>query len=151
MEQAIVTLAWALAAILFLAAAGKIMAPSRIVDVPIAAGEALISILLVVGPYQLIASVCVLTIGVTYAVYSFVKRPDAECSCFGGLLPPSSSGVQRTRNSLLALMAISYFLLVLGADTSSVGSVSIAFTGFGLLSGLVVVVAPWLVEWSLMK
>lgn len=35
-----------------------------------------------------------------------------------------------------------------GTGTHTVASVSIVFAGLGVLSGCVVVVAPWLVEWS---
>jgi hypothetical protein len=146
-DHAIVALAWTLGTVFILAALGKVAAPSSPGDVVVATGESLLGVVLVVGVFPVVASVLVAMTAVAYCAYAFVRRPEDECSCFGRRLPASSRRVQIARNTLLATLAIAYVVACVGGAPSS-ASVSVLFSGVGLLSGIVVVVAPWLVEWT---
>lgn len=148
MEQALVTLAWALGAVFLLAALGKVAAPSSPADVVLATGEGLLGMVLVVGVYPLLASALAAVTAVAYCAYAFVRRSEDDCSCFGRRMPASSRGVQRARNTLLATLAIAYFALASMRGEPSISAVSVVFAGVGLLLGGVIVLAPWLVEWA---
>lgn len=148
MDQAVVALAWTLGAVFLLAALGKTVAPSGPWDVVVATGEGLLGMVLVAGIYPLVASVLVAGTAVAYCAYAFIRRPSDGCSCFGRRMPSSSRGVQRARNTVLAALAIAYLVLAFSGGASSSPSLSFTLAGVGLLSGVVVTVAPWLVEWT---
>jgi hypothetical protein len=150
LDHAIVVLAWTLGTVFVLAALGKIAAPSSPGDVVLATGEGLLGVVLVLGVYPLVASVLVAVTAAAYCAYAFLRRPDEDCSCFGRRLPRSSRRMQRARNTLLATLAFAYFVLACVGGTPSSSNLSVVVSGVGLLSGMVVVVAPWLVEWTLM-
>lgn len=148
MDQAVVALAWAVGTVFLLAAVGKIAAPSGSVDTVVAIAEALLGAVLVIGVYPLVASLVVAVTALAYCAYAFIRRPDDECSCFGRRLPASSRSVQRARNTLLASLSITYFVLVWATGIPDSPSVSVVLPGVGMLFGVVVVFAPWLVKWT---
>jgi hypothetical protein len=147
-EQVIVVLAWTLSTVYLLAGLGKILGPGGFADIVVASGEGLLGVFLIVGPFPLLASVVVAVTAVAYCVHAFATSRDEGCSCFGRRLPASSTGVQRARNALLTILALAYLLLGFGVGGSSPASASVLFSGVGVLSGVVVVFAPWVVGWS---
>lgn len=148
MDETTVVLAWTLGVVLLVAAAGKIAAPSSPRDVLVATGEGLLSAVVMLGVIQLVAGLFVAATAVAYCIYAFVRRGKEECTCFGRHLPASSRATQRARNSLLAGLAIAYVVVLFVNDPSSPPPASVFWCGLGVLSGAVIVVAPWLVEWA---
>jgi hypothetical protein len=141
------SLAYTLAGVLGIAAAGKFVGHSGAGTFAVAVGElALAGALLLQGSSTLVAAI-VLGVTLIYAVYALTRDPENTCHCFGTRLPASTRVAQLGRNLALFALAVGYWIAVVLSRRGPAYS-----PGADLVVGLMVAVAivglPWLFQWA---
>jgi hypothetical protein len=146
-------LAWALATVLAVACVGKLadLPGHGSLNLPIlvvAGAEGVLAALLALSLWTTVISVLVMLLAAAYAAVAIRSRKGRDCHCFGERLPSTNIRGQRGRNIVL-FVAAALYVLVSPANVAISPTITPLAITVGLVTGLAIVIGPWLQSWLL--